>query len=55
MKPYPTVQGLKIIIDQLALMNPKAKNAKPQVFIDACFVDEFDKGGYIDGLHGRKK
>jgi len=54
-KQYPTVQCLKIIIDQLALTHPKAKNAKPQDFIDARFVEEFDKGGYIDGLCGRKK
>jgi hypothetical protein len=55
MKQYPTVEGLKTIIDQLALTNPKAKTAKPQDFIDARFVEEFDKSGYIDGLYGRKK
>ncbi|HEU5464941.1 MAG TPA: ABC transporter substrate-binding protein [Candidatus Binatia bacterium] len=55
MKQYPTVEGLKIIIDQLASTNPKAKSAKPQDFIDARFVEEFDKSGYIDALYGRKK
>ena len=30
MKQYPTAEGLKTIIDQLALTNPKAKTAKPQ-------------------------
>jgi NitT/TauT family transport system substrate-binding protein len=55
MKQYPTVEGLKIIIDQLASTNPKAKAAKPQDFIDARFVEEFDKSGYIDALYGRKK
>ena len=55
MKQYPTVEGLKTIVDQLALTNPKAKTAKPQDFIDARFVEEFDKSGYIDGLYGRKK
>ena len=54
-KQYPTVEGLKIIIDQAALTNPKAKTAKPQDFIDARFVEEFDKSGYIDSLYGRKK
>jgi NitT/TauT family transport system substrate-binding protein len=54
-KQYPTVEGLKIIIDQLAAGNPKAKTAKPQDFIDARFVEEFDKSGYIDSLYGRKK
>ena len=55
MKQYPTVEGLKTILDQLALTNPKAKRAKPQDFIDARFVEEFDKSGYIDALYGRKK
>jgi ABC-type nitrate/sulfonate/bicarbonate transport system substrate-binding protein len=55
MKQYPTVDGIKIIIDQMAATNPKAKSAKPQDFIDARFVEEFDKSGYIDSLYGRKK
>ena len=54
-KQYPTAAGLKTIIDQLAATNPKANNAKPQDFIDARFVEEFDKSGYIDSLYGPKK
>ena len=29
--------------------------AKPEDFIDARFVEEFDESGYIDSLYGRKK
>ena len=54
-KQYPTLAGLTTILDQLATTNPKAKAAKPQDFVDARFVEEFDKGGYIDSLYGRKK
>jgi hypothetical protein len=43
--------GLKTILDQLALR----KTAKPQDLVDARFVEEFDKNGYIDSLYGRKK
>ena len=53
-KQYPSVAGLKTIIDQLAATNPKAKTAKPEDFIDARFVEELDKSGYIDSLYGRK-
>src|SRR5258706_3002094 len=53
-KQYPSVEGIKTILDQLA-KGPKAKAAKPQDFIDARFVEEFDNSGYIDGLYGRKK
>jgi len=54
-KQYPTITGLKTILDQLAPTNTKAKAAKPQDFVDARFVEEFDKNGYIDSLYGRKK
>ena len=54
-KQYPSVEGLKIILDQLAPKDPKAKAAKPQDFIDTRFVEEFDQSGYIDSLYGRKK
>ena len=49
-KQYPSVAGLKTIID-----HPKAKTAKPEDFIEARFVEEFHKSGYIDSLYGRKK
>ena len=54
-KQYPTLEGIKTILDQLALKDSKAKAAKPQDFVDARFVEEFDKSGYIDSLYGRKK
>lgn len=54
-KQYPSVAGLKTIIDQIAASNPKAKSAKPEDFIDARFVEEFDKSGYLDSLYNRKK
>ncbi len=54
-KQYPTLEGLKTILDHLALKDPKAKTVKPQDFVDARFVEEFDKNGYIDSLYGRKK
>ena len=54
-KQYPTLEGIKTILDQLALKDSKAKAAKPQDFVDARFVEEFDNSGYIDNLYGRKK
>ena len=54
-KQYPSAEGIKTILDQLGLKDPKAKAAKPQDFIDARFVEEFDKSGYTDSLYGKKK
>jgi ABC-type nitrate/sulfonate/bicarbonate transport system substrate-binding protein len=54
-KQYPTLAGIKIILDQMALKDPKAKAAKPMDFVDARFVGEFDKSGYTDSLYAQKK
>ncbi len=54
-KQYPTLEGLKTILDQFSQKDAKARGAKPQDFVDARFVEEFDKSGYIDSLYGRKK
>jgi ABC-type nitrate/sulfonate/bicarbonate transport system substrate-binding protein len=54
-KQYPSAEGIKTILDQLAVRDPKAKAAKAQDFIDARFVEEFDKSGYIDSLYGKKR
>ncbi|MBI4528214.1 MAG: ABC transporter substrate-binding protein [Deltaproteobacteria bacterium] len=54
-KQYPTLEGLKTILDQLAQKDPKAKAAKPQDFVDNRFIEEFDKSGFIDSLYGQRK
>lgn len=54
-KQYPTLEGIKTILDPAALKDPKAKAAKPSDFVDARFVEEFNKSGLIDKLYGQKK
>jgi NitT/TauT family transport system substrate-binding protein len=54
-KQYPSAEGIKTILDEIALKDPKAKTAKPSDFIDARFVEEFDRSGYTDSLYGRNK
>jgi len=54
-KQYPRAEGIKTILDELAVKEPKAKAVKSSDFIDARFVEEFDKSGYTDSLYGRKK
>lgn len=54
-KQYPTLEGIKTILDQLGQKDPKARAAKPQDFVDTRFVEEFDKSGYIDKLYGGGK
>lgn len=50
-KPYPSAEGFKTILDELAKKLPAARSANPREFIDARFIQELDKSGYIDGLY----
>jgi len=50
-KPYPSPEGFKTILDELGKKLPAARTANPREFIDARFIQEFDKSGYIDGLY----
>lgn len=50
-KPYPTAEGMKTVLDELALKVPAAKAAQPREFMDTRFIEELDRSGFIDGLY----
>jgi NitT/TauT family transport system substrate-binding protein len=50
-KPYPIVEGIRTVLDEIALTDPAAKTAKAENFVDASFVNKLDKSGYIDRLY----
>jgi NitT/TauT family transport system substrate-binding protein len=50
-KPYPTLEGFKMIIDDLRSKIAAAKTAEPKDFVDVRFLEELDRSGYIDGLY----
>jgi ABC-type nitrate/sulfonate/bicarbonate transport system substrate-binding protein len=50
-KPYPTVEGFKAVLAELAEQIPRAKTADPKEFFDARFLEEFDRSGFSDGLY----
>ena len=52
-KQYPTLEGIKTILEPLK-NDPKAKNAKPEDFVDMRFIKELDDSGYIDRLYKGK-
>jgi len=55
-KQYPTLEGIKNILEPLAHTDPKAKAAKPEDFVDMRFIKELDESGFIDELYkGRKR
>jgi NitT/TauT family transport system substrate-binding protein len=55
-KQYPTLEGIKNILQPLAENDAKAKAAKPEDFVDMRFIKELDESGFIDDLYkGRKR
>ena len=50
-KPYPTLDGFKMVFTELADQIPAAKTADPKDFVDTRFLEELDRSGYIDGLY----
>jgi len=50
-KPYPTVDGMKAVLDELGAKLPAAKTAQPRDFMDTRFIEELDRSGFIDGLY----
>ena len=48
--PYPTVEGVFVLLKTLEKSQPKALTAKPEDFLDARLVRELDKSGFIDRL-----
>jgi NitT/TauT family transport system substrate-binding protein len=50
-KPYPTVTGIELALEELGARNPNAKKAKPEQFYDARFIKELDDSGFIDRLY----
>lgn len=50
-KQYPSLQGIGTILTSLAEIDPRARAAKPEEFVDMSFVRELDQSGYIDRLY----
>ncbi|HXG52245.1 MAG TPA: ABC transporter substrate-binding protein [candidate division Zixibacteria bacterium] len=49
--PYPTPEGVKTMLDDLAPRNPKASAADPRAFVDPSLVKEFEASGFIKQLY----
>jgi NitT/TauT family transport system substrate-binding protein len=53
-KQYPSLEGLKTVIEGVAERDPRAKSVTPEQFVDFTFIKELDQSGYIDGLYKKK-
>jgi ABC-type nitrate/sulfonate/bicarbonate transport system substrate-binding protein len=53
-KQYPHMPGIQMALDLLVEDNPKAKNAKPEDFVENRFIKELEDTGFIDNLYRGK-
>ncbi len=49
--PYPNIKGMKTSYEYVAATRPDIYKHKPEEFIDASFVEELDKSGFIKKLY----
>jgi NitT/TauT family transport system substrate-binding protein len=48
--PYPTLKGIKFILDEMAEKQPQAKKATPESFVDLSVLQELDQAGFFKQL-----
>jgi NitT/TauT family transport system substrate-binding protein len=53
-KQYPSLAGLKTVLEDIGERDPRAKAAKPEQFIELSFIKELDESGFVDGLYKKK-
>jgi ABC-type nitrate/sulfonate/bicarbonate transport system substrate-binding protein len=51
--PFPTADGVKTLLDDLAGKNSKAAGANPKEYVDGSFVEELQRSGFITRLYNK--
>jgi ABC-type nitrate/sulfonate/bicarbonate transport system substrate-binding protein len=51
--PYPTLGGMRFVLEQIATRDPKAKNINAESFMDTRFVKQLEDSGFIQALYSK--
>jgi ABC-type nitrate/sulfonate/bicarbonate transport system substrate-binding protein len=49
------LEGLQSTLDEITPVDRRAKNIKPQEMVDTRYLDDMEKGGFMDQIWGAKK
>jgi hypothetical protein len=52
-RPYPPLNGIQYLLDDLAAKNPQAKTAKPEQFVDLSLLQQLEKEGFFADMAKR--
>ena len=50
-KPYPSIKGIKALLDLAANEKPELQNLSPERFVNTTILKEVDDSGFIDRLY----
>jgi NitT/TauT family transport system substrate-binding protein len=53
-KPYPTLEGFKVVIKYVAEQNPKAAAVKAEEIVDTSWLKKLDSEGFFDKVYAGK-
>ena len=48
--PYPTIKGIKFILDDMAEKHPQARKTAPETFVDISLLQELEQSGFFKQL-----
>jgi NitT/TauT family transport system substrate-binding protein len=48
--PYPTLKGIKFILDEMGEKHPQARKASPESFVDLSVLQEIEQSGFFKQL-----
>lgn len=51
--PYPSIEGVKTVLEFVAQENPKAKALDPNSFVDNSIIKELEASGFIRDLYAK--
>ena len=51
--PYATAGGVRFVLEQVAVRDPRAKNYPPETFMDNRFVKQLEDSGFIKSLYSK--
>lgn len=49
--PYPALEGIQPILDEISTQIPKAKSYKPENFVDTSIVRQLEQSGFVGGVY----
>lgn len=51
--PYPTLEGIQLVLNEIGSRNPKAREIPPASLVDITYLKEIENSGFIKTLYGQ--